>query len=53
MFLGTSGEFQNKISQKLDTYEKCIWVKRIIKIQRTMIVLEKQKHLKPFLTQAM
>jgi len=40
------------VSHKLDSYDRFIWIKRVLKIHRTMAVLEQQKHLKPFMSQA-
>jgi len=51
-FVDSSSENDSRVGKKLDSYDRLIWIKRVIKIQRTMAVLEQQKHLKPFMSHA-
>jgi hypothetical protein len=47
-----SEDYNNRVSNKLDTYDRFTWIKRVLKIHRTMVTLEQHKHLKPFMSQA-
>ena len=44
---------QNEVQVELDYYETYPWLKKILKIQKTMAGMEKNKHLKPFISHSL